>query len=73
MKSNIWGTTGKKEANRRVEGVIPSGTPPTIPVPAPLTFMGSSLRHQDLRRKNNAAAERIRKENTNVLCVRQKN
>lgn len=30
MKSNIWGTTGKEERNRRAEGALPSGTPPPV-------------------------------------------
>lgn len=61
MKNNIWGTTGKEKANSQGVGVLPPGTSPIIPVPATLTFMGSSVERQALRRINNAAAGRANK------------
>lgn len=71
MKNNIWGTTGKEEANSRGEGALPSGTPPTIPVPASLTFMGSSAERQALRRINNVAAERTNKREHPMFSERE--
>ena len=71
MKSNIWETTGKTEANSRGEGALPPGTPPGILVPAPLTFMGSSAEHRALRRINNAVAARTNKREHPVFCERE--
>lgn len=56
MKSNIWGTTGRKEADNRGEEPLPPGTPPTVLVP-----VGSSRECQALRKINKAVAERTTK------------
>lgn len=67
MKSSIWGTTGKEEANRRKEGSVSPTTLPVIIMSALLIFMGSSAECQALRRINNAAAKRTKKRTSNVL------
>lgn len=61
MKSNIWGTTGRKEADNWGEEPLPPGTPPTVLVPVLLHLWGSSRECQALRKTNKAVAERTTK------------
>lgn len=61
MKSNIWGTTGRKEADNWGEDPLPPGTPPTVLVPVLLHLWGSSRECQALRKTNKAVAGRTTK------------